>query len=54
MKLGSGGSLFPREDARGAAVVASHYMLKPRISALMKGEMGNEVKENPKISLESP
>ena len=23
-------------------------MLKPRISALIKGEMGNEVKENPK------
>ena len=35
-------------------VVTWHYMLKPRISALMKGEMGNEVKENPKISLESP
>ena len=34
--------------------LALHYMLKPRISALMKGEMGNEVKENPKISLESP
>ena len=27
MKLGSGGSLFPREDARGAAVVASENLL---------------------------
>ena len=27
MKLGSGGSLFPREDARGVAVVASENLL---------------------------